>query len=332
MHHNRFLYPIMVSAALFLLGTPPSTCQAGPKVYERVLIKRDTVWQGEILIKGDVEVTKGTVLTIMPGTVIRFVKIDQWGTGKLYEDHSEHFPRAELIVKGRIIAQGTRDHTIRFTSADNVPGPADWGAVNMLDSTGNIIEFCEFSFAHTAVHCHGAQVLVASSYFHNNGVAIGMKNVKKYNTKCVASILYNRIVDNGGGILFGNGASPTIVNNLLEGNKIFAIFAKKAGPALIRYNNIVKNGKGLALYATPMVIFSYNNVDGSLDYNVSLFEGQGYDVYAPRNWWGTTDEKRIKKLAWDRDEEKDLGRLLFHPYARSPVKGAGIPFRANGLD
>ncbi len=329
---NRFPYLTVVSYILLLLVVIPPLCQAGPRVYERALIKQDTVWQGDILIKGDVEVTKEAILTIMPGTVIRFAKIDQWGPEKLYADRSEHFPRAELIVKGRIIAQGTRQHMIIFTSADTAPGPADWGAINMLDSRGNLMEFCEFSFAHTAVHCHSAQVLVASCYFHDNGVAIGMKNVNKYKTRCVASILYNRIVNNGGGILFGNGASPNIVNNLLEGNKIFAIFAKKAGPALIRYNNITKNGKGLALYATPMVIFSYNNVEANRDYNVSLFEGQNYDVYAPDNWWGTRDEKEIRKLTWDKDEEKDLGRLLFHPYATAPIEGAGIPFKIDGLD
>jgi hypothetical protein len=49
------------------------------------------------------------------------------------------------------------------------------------------------------------------------------------------------------------------------------------------------------------------------------------DVDARRNWWGTTDEEKIKELIWDKDEDETLGKLDFSIFARSPIEGAGLP-------
>jgi hypothetical protein len=48
-------------------------------------------------------------------------------------------------------------------------------------------------------------------------------------------------------------------------------------------------------------------------------------VDARRNWWGTTDEEKIKELIWDKDEDETLGKLDFSSFARSPIEGAGLP-------
>ena len=70
---------------------------------------------------------------------------------------------------------------------------------------------------------------------------------------------------------------------------------------------------------------SENNISDNEDYNISLMEGQTSDVDARRNWWGTTDEKKIKAMTWDKDEEEVLGTLDFSNMAVSPIEGAGIP-------
>jgi parallel beta-helix repeat protein len=166
---------------------------------------------------------------------------------------------------------------------------------------------------------------VANCYFHDNGVAIGQKNVKQFKTRCMAAILYNRITGNGGGILFGNGTNPTISHNQISDNKLFGIFGKKGTSSHVRYNNIVHNGKGVALYAMEGFRLSENNISDNEDYNISLLEGQISDVDARRNWWGTTDEKKIRDLIWDKDEDETLGRLDFSDFTDIPVKEAGIP-------
>ena len=69
--------------ALFALGLCLSTFQEARAAQaievDRLVLKQDTVWENEILVKGDVEVPTGITLTIMPGTVVKFSKIEEYG-------------------------------------------------------------------------------------------------------------------------------------------------------------------------------------------------------------------------------------------------------------
>ena len=305
----------------FLLLNP---VYGGQLVVNKGVINQDTIWQGEVLITGDVEVAKGATLTILPGTVVRFKKIEDFGPEKLSQDKENHFPKAEIIVKGSLYAQGSLENKITFTSAEKSPHPGDWGAVNFLGSVQNIIEFCVFTYAHTAVHAHSAQVVVSYSTFHYNGVAIGQKNVKEVPHESVLPMLYNRITENGGGILYGGGSSTTIAHNEINDNTFFGIYAKKGGLANIRYNNINRNGKGVIFYAVKEVNLRDNNITDNSDYNISLLDGQPEDISVHHNWWGTTDEQKIKTLIRDKARDKALGTVDFSNPLNAPVSGAGL--------
>jgi parallel beta-helix repeat protein len=310
-----------------LLGTIVSWCNpvlGEPLVVEKGIISSDTTWGERVIIKGDVEIAQGATLTVLPGTVITFAKVEADGPAN-FKNETHLFPRAELTVKGKILAQGTRDRMIVFTSAEDAPHPGDWGAINLLNTKGSIIEFCDISYAHTGVHCHGSQFTIVNCYLHNNGIAIGQKDVKEFETKCFVPILYNRITKNGGGILFGYSTSPTISHNQINDNELFGIYGKKGGFANITYNDIIGNGKGVILYAVEGLQLSANNIADNGDYNVSLLEGQIHDIDARHNWWGSTGTERIRNLIWDKDEDNALGRVDSSEFAGAPVAGAGIP-------
>jgi len=319
---NRAALTIIAGMTAFLLSLSPVI--AGQLVIKKGIIDKDTIWQGDILIKGDVEVAKGATLTIMPGAVIRFEKIEEFGPGKLSKDKLSHFPRAELIIKGKLYAQGTLENKITFTSAEKSPSPGDWGAVNFLDSVDNIIEFCVFTYGHTAVHCHSAQVVIVYSTFHYNGVAIGQKNAKGLPNKCVVPILYNRITENGGGVLFGGGSTPTVAHNEINNNTFFGIYAKKGGVANVRYNNIKNNGKGVIFFKVKDIFLRDNNIVDNKDYSVSMLDGQSTDIMLQNNWWGTTDTTKIKDLVRDKKRDDTLGSVDFSNFLKKPVAGAGL--------
>ncbi len=330
---RKGVFHLIAATGMFVLLVGCSSLSRGiapeygvPVIVEKGVIGHDTVWEREILVKGDVEVPKGVTLTVMPGTVVKFAKIAEFGPSKLYNDKNTYFPRAELLIRGKLLAQGTNERMIVFTSAEKSPHAADWGAVNFLDTQDNVLEYCEISYANTAVHCHGGQVVVANCYLHDNGVAIGQKNVEGSATKCVVPILYSRISGNGGGILFGKGTSPTIAHNQISDNEFFGIFGKGGAPCHVRYNDVTHNKNGVIVYAMDGLRLSENNISENEEHNISLLEGQALNVDARHNWWGVMDEERIKALIWDKDEDASLGKLDFSDFALSPIEGAGIPW------
>lgn len=305
------------------ITAPPSW---KPLIVEKGVINCNTTWENEVIVKGDVEIARGATLTIMPGTAVRFLKIEANGPANLYaEDKTQHFPRAELIIRGKILAQGTKDRMILFTSAEQSPRPGDWGAINLLDTEDNILEYCEISYGHTSVHGHGGQVTVTNCYLHDNGVAIGHKTVKEFKTKGSMTIVYNRITGNGGGILCSKDSTTMVIHNQISNNKFFGIYGKKALSARVRYNNITHNGKGIILWITQGFSISDNNIADNEKHNISLMEGQVWDVDVGHNWLGTRDEKRIEDLIWDKDEDETLGKVDFSDSADSPIERAGVP-------
>lgn len=294
------------------------------KPIEKGVIQSDATWSNEILIKGDVEVAPGVTLTIMPGTIVRFVRIEDDGPENLYKESTDHFSRAELIIRGTLIARGTKDRMIVFTSNESSPRAGDWSAVNFLDSKDNVVEYCEISYADTGVHGHGVQVTVKNNYLHDNGVAVAYNNLPKFKTRCLVDVHNNRIVANGGGILCGRETQSRIGHNRIAHNKLYGIFGKKAFASHVRFNDISGNAKGILLHASTGFRLNQNNIVDNEAYSVSLLEGQTYNVDARGNWWGTTDKEEIRKGIWDKDEERGLGSVDFSDFAHSPINGAGL--------
>ena len=327
---NEILRLVLFKAVLlaFLVMALPifftSPAIGKPLVVEKGVIRSDTTWQNEVIVQGDVEIAEGATLVIMPGTVVKFAKIEENGPANLEMDKTKNFTRAELIINGRILAQGTKDKVVVFTSAEKSPRLADWGAINMLDSDNNILEYCDISYGHTAVHGHGAQFTVANCHLHDNGMAIGFKNVDKCKPRCV-TVLYNHITRNGGGVLCSKDSRAIVSHNRIDYNKFFGIYGKKGSHLCVRYNNTVHNGKGVIVYAMKGLQLRENNICENEKYNISLMEGQIWNVDARHNWWGTPDTKTITTLIWDKDEDATLGILDFSGFADSPIDGAGLP-------
>jgi parallel beta-helix repeat protein len=223
-----------------------------------------------------------------------------------------------------LVAKGSKERKIVFTSAERSPKPGDWGAINFLDSTENSFEHCEISYANTGVHGHGVTVALKNCYVHHNGVGIAFNNKPGFRTKSSVGINNSQIIGNGGGILCGRQTVSRIGHNQIANNKLYGIFGKGAGSSQVRYNNISHNGKGVILYATRGFRVNENNLSENEGYAVSLLEGQIYDVDARKNWWGTKDKRKIKELIWDKDEERALGRVNFSGFAGSAIEGAGL--------
>jgi hypothetical protein len=116
----------------------------------------------------DGTVTVSAKLTIQPGTTIRFTNYSNYGS--------------ELIISaaGQIIAEGTKDSPIVFTSAKDVtgstPAPGDWGRIQVNGSSSSFA-YCTFSYAGNggavaALEVTASNVTVSHCTFADNVVAL----------------------------------------------------------------------------------------------------------------------------------------------------------------
>jgi hypothetical protein len=237
---------IFICTVLVLIS---AACQKQQVVeVSKLTISKDTTWSGIIMVGGDVYVEPGVTLTIAPGTIVKFKRIDETSDQNLFDIDSPYYPQAELIIRGKLIAIGTDKKKITFTSAEIDARPADWGAVNFLGSNDNVIKFCRFMFAYNGVHAHGSSVKISQSEFVENGVGVSFKSEEEtpgvawFGKRSKVQVTGNLFARNKGGIGFRN-SDAVITHNEIRENKFFGIFPKEEVQADISKNEITGNKK-----------------------------------------------------------------------------------------
>lgn len=306
---------VLILLVALLLGGCSKT---KPMEVSKLTLEKDTTWSGIVLVNGDVYVPPGITLTILPGTVVKFKRIDETSDQNLFDVDSPYYPQAELIVRGRLIARGTAGKQIVFTSAEIDARARDWGAINFLGSDGNIVEYCKIFCAYNGIHAHGSQVRVAHNEFFKNGVGISFKSeeetpgVEWFGKRSNVEVIDNLITRNKGGIGFRN-SDAVISHNEITDNKFFGIFPKEDVKATVEYNEITNNKKGVYLYQARGVRFVNNNIYDNSDYDIAVAEAQDYDVDAVGNWFGTINRSKIDAMIFDRNDDHELGRVNYEP-------------------
>ena len=68
----KIIRAILILSAFFIVSCTSEINKIG-----KITLEQDTVWSGSLLISGDVYVPPGVTLTIRPGTVVKFERIDE---------------------------------------------------------------------------------------------------------------------------------------------------------------------------------------------------------------------------------------------------------------
>ncbi|HJV34017.1 right-handed parallel beta-helix repeat-containing protein [Geomonas sp.] len=305
-----------------------SLCQAAPLKLGKTELAKDTAWSGEIEVSGDVFVPPGVTLTVAPGTRVVFKKIDGTSDQNMFGTDNPYYAQAEIVVRGKLIAKGTAQQPIVFTSAEKKPQPSDWGAINFLGCSGNLIDHCKISYAYNGVHAHAAQVTITNSEFFNNAVGISVKKedevagVEWYGREADITVTGNYIHDNKGGLNF-RLSRAVITHNTITGNKFFGIWQKGACRGEISHNEISGNHKGIYLFRSQGTEITQNNIHDNGDYNIAIADEQERDQPAPFNWFGTSDRKKIAEGIFDHNSDPTVARVLVEPFRQEPVPDAG---------
>jgi hypothetical protein len=281
------------------------TTVGNPVLITDSVIDRDTVWQGEIHIRGVISVKRNATLTVRPGTVVKFVKTDK---------DNNSVGDGEIMVEGRLIAKGTSDKRILFTSAEVNPKKGDWSYVQFISSDpDNVIENCQFEYAYAGVMIHYANVKLSNNLFINNRRGLHFTSTDMPVDHCT-------FVDNLIGIYFvRHEGDVRFTNNEITRNEI-GVLSVKQHINLVDFETM-DQGK-----EPPR--FEGNNIYNNSKYNFSLGEDQDRGLNIAGNWWGQTKKEAIADTIYDQSNDKTLGKITFEPYLTAPVKGTGV--RAKG--
>lgn len=325
-HRVPFVFVVLIGVVFVLNSCEKKAVEIGMEN-----IREDTTWSGEINITGDVCVPPGVTLTILPGTTIKFKRIGENSERNLFGNSTPYYPQAELIIRGRIIAQGTRDNIIVFTSAERDARIADWGAINLLGSNDNIISYCKILFAYNGIHAHSATAIISNNELMKNGVAISFKkessrDLEWYGKDADIIVTHNLIHKNKGGINFRN-AKTLISYNVIKDNKFFGLWAKEKNNAYVSYNEISDNYKGIYLYQSEGTVMHFNNIHHNKEYNIAIADEQDFEIDARYNWFGTANKGKIDRLIYDRNDDPAVANIVYEPISRSRIEGAGYELR-----
>jgi parallel beta-helix repeat protein len=276
-----------ILSALMVLAA--AQCRAdGPLYYDKGSIDKDTTWSGTVVLRGQNVVKKGATLTILPGTVIKFVWID---------DDGDNIGDGELNVEGRIIARGTKDKMITFTSAQDKPKMKDWTFLMISVNKDSVVEYCKFEYAFTGVQVHYSTATIRNCLIQHNFEGI------RFSTTDVV-IEHNDIINNTYGIRYeARGSKTTVSDNLFKGND-YAFFPLQK--------------------CTSTVKIKDNDIEDSVHYNVNMGDNQRADLDYSGNWWGTADRAAIEGALFDKGKDETLGRVIYEPFLNKPADGAGM--------
>ena len=173
-----FVAGILAAAGLFLLFQllrPPMQLQ-GKEIGGYILANQE--WSGTITVVQDTTFVPWVKLTIKPGTRVRFEKkpdgeLTDWTefADQYIKEHNDPTGRTgynatHFMLVAKMVAVGTKDRPILFTSAQASPDYADWDQLVLLQ--GSRLENVEVEYAHNGVNIDGDNVAVRNSKIHDS--------------------------------------------------------------------------------------------------------------------------------------------------------------------
>jgi hypothetical protein len=202
---------------LFLLSI---TNLSFAETYVSRVISSNTTWtlaNGPYIVTGSVAVPSGVTLTIEAGVQVKFTR------------------ETYLKVEGSLIAQGTQNNPIVFTSNQTNPASGDWAGIRIREtggttfisldsdtySSGSILNHVKVEYATTGIYIYNTGLLVTNSEFYKNNAAIELRKsshtVFINNTFKDNSIGIYSIYEIYTGDVYGDIVNAKINNNSFSG-------------------------------------------------------------------------------------------------------------------
>ena len=174
---------VVDSGSIEFLYVPPENHFSGQ-------LTGDTTWSGDIIVKSDVTVPDGNVLTIEPGTLVMIADANS------------------IIVHGRLLADGTESEPIKFTRYGN---GTRWKNMMFIQAADSRLAHCTIEFSDCAgdhkdyypqVSCDPDAYVPARDYFQAVVAVASHLDIE--------SCLFQHLPDDGSG---GQGDAIAIISD-----------------------------------------------------------------------------------------------------------------------
>jgi glutamine cyclotransferase len=128
--------------------------------YSPYNISKDVTWAGTVFIDDRVEVLPNVTLRILPGTQVVF---------KNYRGYKEPQKRLRMVVRGKIISEGTAENPVYFTSDAPDPQNGDWSMLRLRTPTDKcFFYYTVFEFAQHGLNIWQGDALISHCVFRWN--------------------------------------------------------------------------------------------------------------------------------------------------------------------
>lgn len=269
-------------------------------------INSNETWQGIIQLNGDVVISKNARVTILPGTQIKMAsRQDSQLSGN---DKN----LIEIIVNGELIAEGTDDNEIVFTSAAKDKRMGDWFGIviqNRKSTTSLTKVVIEYGF-------DGITVIASRPNIYSSVIQYNFNSGITCKINANPKIIDNTIYANGwAGVFSHKKAKPILSGNRISMND-YGVIIMKSGEANLG------NLKGKGIEKNP----GQNLFLGNLSY--ALDNHSKYAVYAQNNTWTGPDNipaSDVSNLIYDEKDNPGSGAVYY-----KPVFGQGSQIFAAG--
>jgi parallel beta-helix repeat protein len=244
---------LVIGGFIGIFSEIPDNVEAPGPTYIGGLISTDTVFtqiNSPYIINWNTMVEKGVTLTIEPGVEVRF------------EDYYY------LQIEGKLVAQGTEEDMIIFTSNKTIPAPGDWNAIRFMNNcdNGSSIEYCKIEYSSgsfawgCAINIEGGIPSITNNYIINNWGGVCLSSVDPY--QGIFNMMNNTIIYNPGpgstgqGIIINEDSSHidvTLSNNVINNNDGAGIWIRSRdslGELTLIKDNTIQNNTGGGIWIT----------------------------------------------------------------------------------
>lgn len=281
MKKQLVLIVILLTIFISSLGVGYRNLPLAHATYVEGPITQDTIWtlvDSPFILSNNVIVNSTATLTIEPGVQVRF-------GGEF-----------SMIINGQIIANGTDDKTILFTTNDPTQSMF-WNTIAITGSRQSLFSNCIIEFASNGTTLEGGNVNIQKSTFRNNlenGIAVqngtiaiqdsnvvdNMGNAIAINGNSQVDIRSNAIQSNKNGLFLSSQASGAIFvfqNDISNNTEAGVVIATNTfGNTAITENNVSSNGFGFSITANSSTNLIRNYVsNNTVGFN---YAGQGYHL------------------------------------------------------